>query len=135
MSDNRDTDHGYDFEDFPSPGDGEVARSISGRTTRGLFAGMCLAAFIMAALLSKLFLQEVRGLPPGDIEDVVVDYADKWHEQMSGLKLDLFVAGIRDRVESWQGVSWNDVDCVIGDMVPSTSEFVDQVAPESSCPD
>lgn len=138
MSDNHDTDHGYDFDGFLSPGDGEVARAITGRTARGLFLGMCFAGLVMAALMSKLFLQEVRGLPPGEIEDAVVDYAGQWHQQMSGLKLDLFMAGIRAQVENWQDVSWDDADCAIGNIVSSGSGFDDQTetsTPEPGCPD
>jgi hypothetical protein len=138
MSDNHDTDHGYDFDDFLSPGDGEVARAITGSTARGLFLGMCLAGFVMAALMSKLFLQEVRGLPAGEIEDAVVDYAGQWHQQMSSLKLDLFMAGIRAQVEYWQDVTWDDTDCAIGNMVPSGSGFDSQtetLSSEPSCPD
>ncbi len=138
MAENHDELHGYDFEGFLSPGDGEVARAITRRTARGLFAGMCLAGFVMAALLSKLFLQEVRGLPPGEIEDSIVEYADRWHRQMSGLKLDLLVAGVRGQVEDWQDITWNDVGCAINILVPSGPELdgqTDSAAPESGCPE
>ncbi len=138
MTNDHDTCHGYDLEGFLSPGDGKVTRAISSRTTRAMFAGMCLAALIMAALLSKLFLQEVRGLPPGDIEDKVVEYSDRWHQQMSSLKLDLLVAGIRAQVENWQNVTWQDLDCAVGNMVPSLPESGDRTepsAPDSSCPE
>ncbi len=138
MSDNQDTKYGYDFDGFPAPGKGDVTRAITGRTIRGLFLGMCLAVFVMAALMSNLFLQEVRGLPPGELEDTVVDYAGEWHQKMSGLKLDYFFAGIRAQVENWQYVTWKQMECTISDMVPSGSGFDDQtetLAPEPGCAD
>lgn len=118
-------DHEYDFEGFDVRHVVGAPEARSPRTAQTLLGGLCLAGLVMFVFLSNLLVQEARGLPPGNIEDRIVEYSQSWHDRMIKFEMDRPVAMTRETIEQWQFLSWDEANCMIFKLAQTESGDTD----------
>lgn len=111
--------HDYDFDGFAPVGGGAVTNRVTRRAAVDLLGGWFFGAILMLSLLSGLLLLEARGLPPGDIEDRIVEYATRWDDLATSLHFDQPHIYIQDTIMDWQNASWRDLACAVSDTRPA----------------
>ncbi len=123
-------DHEYDFKGFDVRYVMGASDASSSHTTRTLLVGLCLASLVLIVFLSHMLVQEVRGLPPGNIEDRIVSYSQSWHERVTEFGLGQPLVMTRETIENWQSLSWEEVQCLISDLAQTGPDYADGYLPD-----
>ncbi len=85
---------------------GEIETSCNYRL---MLRAMILTALMLAVFNSNALVSWVRDLPAGDIEDVVIAYAETWHGWMEERGLSDLMTAMREQIQSLKETTWDDL--------------------------